>query len=309
MGDRVSTALVRYRGLATRALLRSMGCTEHDVRRSIASGFVHSVRRSWLATTHADPEAVRAVELGGVLSGESALRSMGIWVSQRTGLCVAAPRTASRLPALRQGEYRVFPSSFRWPTGMPWRTDAVTSLVVLAKRVQPFDLIASIDSAVHGGHLTVQGLDELFSRLPRSIGRFRSLVNGKSESGIESILRVAAIQRGWRVQVQVLIDGLGRVDLLIDGWLIVEADGDEFHASRAQRERDRVRDAAAVRCGMRTHRFGYAQVMGDLDGCLDVIADLLAAGPPSRSSWLRPPTGSRMRPATGSLSYRPAVSG
>jgi very-short-patch-repair endonuclease len=192
---------------------------------------------------------------------------------------------------------------------MRWRTDAVTSLVVLAKRVQPLDLIASIDSAVHGGHITVQGLDELFSRLPRSARRLRTLVNGKSESGIESILRVAAIQRGWRVQVQVFIDGLGRADLLVDGWLIVETDGDEFHTSRAQRERDRARDAVAVRCGMRTHRFGYAQVMSDLEGCLDVIADLLAAGPPSHSSQLWFATGSRARPATGSVSYRPAVSG
>ena len=103
----VARALARFGGLATRAQLRQSGCTDHQIRAYIDTGAVRVIRRSWLATAKAPREAVRAVELGGILGGESALRSLGVWVSHDTGLCVAAPRTASRLPVLDDGEYRV----------------------------------------------------------------------------------------------------------------------------------------------------------------------------------------------------------
>lgn len=47
------------------------------------------------------------------------------------------------------------------------------------------------------------------------------------------------------------------MDLLIDGWLVIELDGDEFHDPVA----DRGRNATLVRLGYRIHRFGYDQVI------------------------------------------------
>jgi very-short-patch-repair endonuclease len=279
---RVARTLVRLQGLATRAQLRQNGCTDHEIRDYVAAGFAKTVRRSWLAAPAARREAVRAVELGGILGGESALRSMGVWVSHNTGLCVAAPRTASRLPPLRDGEYRVHPHTFVWPEGIRRRMGVVDALVVLAGRVSYQHLVASIDSALHEGVLSARQLDELFARLPARLRFARALVEPLSASGIETIFRLAAIAVGWHVQVQVDIPGIGLVDHLIDGWLIVETDGDEFHSSRQQRAKDRSRDAAAVRKGMRSHRFGYEQIMNDLDECIEVVADILAAGPPGR---------------------------
>lgn len=282
MDGRAANALARFHGLATRAQLRQSGCTDHEIRAFIESGAVRVVRRSWLASENAPREAVRAVELGGILGGESALRSLGVWVSHDTGLCVAAPRTASRLPELRQGEYRVHPRTFAWPNGVRWRMGVVDALVVLASRVTHEHLIASIDSALHIGVLSARQLDALFTRLPGRLRFVRALVDRRSESGIESIFRVAALHEGWDVQIQVEIAGMGRADHVVNGWLIVETDGDGYHSTRAQRARDRARDAAAVRLGMRAHRFGHDQIMTDLDGCIQVVADILAAGRPFR---------------------------
>lgn len=283
MDARVANTLARFQGLATRNQLRQSGCTDHAIRAFIESGAVRVVRRSWLASANAPPEAVRAVELGGILGGESALRSMGIWVSHHTGLCVAAPRTASRLPELRQGEYRVHPSTFGWPDGVRWRMGVVDALGVLASRVTHEHLIASIDSALHIGVLSARQLDALITRLPGRLRFVRALVDRRSESGIESIFRVGALREGWEVEIQVEIAGVGRADHVIEGWLIVETDGDSFHSSRAQRANDRARDAAAVRRGMRAHRFGHDQIMNDLDACIQVVADILAAGRPFRA--------------------------
>ncbi len=236
------------------------------------------MRRSWLATPSADALAVRAVELGGVLGGETALRSLGVWVSHEGGLCVVAPPTASRLPPTAAGEYRLHPHDFVWPDG--WRTDAVAALAVHTRRVVAVHAIASIDSALHIGALLPQQVDAFFARLPRRYRALGRLIDDRCESGIESILRVAALLEGWQVDVQVQISRIGRVDLLINGWLIIEADGDYWHSSRAQRAADRARDAAAVKLGLRSHRFGHEQIMHDLAGCLDVIRGYLLAGPP-----------------------------
>jgi very-short-patch-repair endonuclease len=271
--------LDRLGGLARRSHLRELGHTEHALRCLIAPGGARPLRRSWLAAPSADPRAVRAIELGGVLSGESALRSLGVWVSHDTGLCIAVPPTASRLPAPRAGEYRVVQHDFTWPRG--WRTDLLSALVVHVQRVETLHAIASIDSALYLGLLLPDQLSELFARLPRRFRRLRTLVDGRCESGIESILRVAAILEGWSVDVQVTISGVGRVDLLINGWLVIEADGDNWHSTREQRERDRVRDAGLVRLGLRSHRFGYRQVMHDLPGCIAVIREYLLAGRPA----------------------------
>jgi very-short-patch-repair endonuclease len=274
----LSSDLARLGGLARRSKLLALGHSPYELRRFVASGAAEPLRRSWLVTPSANPLAVRAVALGGVLGGESALRSLGVWVSGNGGLCVVAPPTASRLPALAPGEYRLRPHDFSWPAG--WRTGAVAALDVLTRRVTTVHAIASIDSALHGGLMPPEHLDALFARLPRRYRALRPLLNGRCESGIESILRVAAQLAGWHVDVQVMIPGIGRVDLLINGWLIIEADGDSWHSSRQQRARDRARDAAAVRRGMRSHRFGHEQIMGDLEGCIEVIRSYLLAGRP-----------------------------
>jgi hypothetical protein len=65
--------------------------------------------------------------------------------------------------------------------------------------------------------------------LPEQLRGIRRQADGRSMSGTESKLRVACISAGLRVDPQASIAHVGFVDLLIDGWLIVEADSREFH--------------------------------------------------------------------------------
>ncbi|GAB3393429.1 hypothetical protein GCM10027568_22480 [Humibacter soli] len=235
------------------------------------------LRRSWIAAPDADPNAVRAVALGGILGGESALRSLGVWVSYDTGLCVAVKPGISRLPRLADGEYRIYPHDYTWPNGIRWRADPVSALVQLALRVEWQHFVASAESAMHSRVIPATRLDDLFARLPRRLARLRSMLDARAESGIESLFRVAALMQGWSVEVQVFIDGVGRVDFVINGWLVIEVDGDQWHSTREQRARDRLREAELVRRGMGSHRFSYDQVMNDIDGCTDVVRTLLAS--------------------------------
>lgn len=271
--------LHRLGGLATRTRLHGLGHSPRGIRTALDRGWCVRVGRSWVALPDADTEAIRAVALRGALGGESALRSYGIWVSHRTGLCVATPRTASRLPALSAGEYRL------WRPGRAdgWRVDVVEALAQHLPRIpDPRHAVATLDSALNRRLLTPAGLDELLARMPRRIRRLRRRLDPTAQSGLETLLRLAMIAEGWRVQSQVRIDGVGRVDLVVDGWLVIEADGASWHDDHESIGLDRERNAALVRRGYRWHRFGYRQIMDDLEGCVAVIRALLAAPPLSR---------------------------
>lgn len=215
-----------------------------------------------------------------MLGGESALRSYGIWVSHDTGTCIATPRTASRLPALRTGEYRLWRDRL---VGERWRVDVVEALAQHLPRIaDPAHAVATLDSALNRRLVTPAELGALMARMPRRVRRLRRHLDAAAESGLESVLRYAIRAESWRVESQVRIDGVGRVDLVIDGWLVIEADGSAWHDDHESVDRDRERNAAIVRLGYRWHRFGHRQILRDLPGCIAVIRALLAAPPLSR---------------------------
>ncbi|MFC9559020.1 endonuclease domain-containing protein [Agromyces sp. NPDC056965] len=266
--------LRRHGGIATRSRLRACGHSPQHIRAAVDGHRVLRVGRSWVALHDANPEAVRAIEVGGILGGESALRSHGIWVSRNDGVCVATARTASRMPPLRESEYRIWCAVSR-RQGV-WRVDVLEALAQFLPRAGRHDAIATIDSALHRGLISSAQLDGLMERMPRRIRRLRNRVDGAAESGLESVLRTAIRDEGWRVESQVVIAGVGRVDLLIDGWLVIEADGSRWHDGHEATERDRERNAALVLRGYRWHRFGHAQIMRHLDQCIAVIRALLS---------------------------------
>jgi very-short-patch-repair endonuclease len=54
--------------------------------------------------------------------------------------------------------------------------------------------------------------------------------------------------------------GLGRVDLVVEDWIVVETDGSAFHDVEVT-ARDRRRDAALIARGLAVLRFRYSQVV------------------------------------------------
>ncbi|GAA1847821.1 endonuclease domain-containing protein [Agromyces salentinus] len=274
--------LRRFGGITTRRRLIALGHAPLALRTAVDAGSIIRLDRSWVALPDANAEARRAVARGGILGGESALRSYGVWVTADGGVCVATARTASRLPPLLAGEYRLWREGVSRGSG-EWRVAPFEALAQYLPRVADrHHLVATLDSALHHGLLAPVQLDELLERMSRRIRRLRTKLDPAAESGLESILRTAIAANGWRVESQVRIAGVGRVDLLVDGWLVVEADGSAWHDHHEAIERDRQRNSALVLRGYRWHRFGARQVLHELDRCIAVIRALLASGPPRR---------------------------
>jgi hypothetical protein len=137
------------------------------------------------------------------------------------------------------------------------------ALICTSRTADRQQFIASLESAVHQRALARAEVPALIAALPQRFATLACELDFGAESGLETIARLRIGPLAKSVQTQVEITGIGRngrrgrVDLLINGWLVIELDGDEFH-DPAQ---DRIRDAVLVRLGYRVHRFGYDQIM------------------------------------------------
>ena len=103
------------------------------------------------------------------------------------------------------------------------------------------------------------------SRLPR-LREALSLSSERARSILETVARLQLIDMGLTPQVGVWIEGVGEVDMIILGFIIIEVDGWAFHSSKEQREKDLKRDRELLRRGYVVLRFTYDDVMnGDFE--------------------------------------------
>ncbi|RWR25225.1 hypothetical protein D8Y24_02740 [Agrococcus lahaulensis] len=272
----LSADLVASGGAARRAALHALGHSYRAIGRAVARGDADAIGRSWVVLPGANPSIRAALSSGGVLGGATALRSYGVWVTHLPALQVAT-RPHANPGAPTEGE-RIW-GTFELDEH-EWRVSVVDALAQHCARVPREHAIAAIDSALHQGLIDQSALDRLFSLLPQRCGPWRRHLDATAESGLESLLRVPCRDRGWRVEAQVPAPGGGRSDLLIDGWLYVEADGSEWHDDPRQAAKDRLRNSAITAEGGRWLRFGYRDVVHGTTRTLQVIELVLMQGRP-----------------------------
>lgn len=278
--------MVRFGYLATRVQLRALGHTSLQLQRASADHIVWPIGRSWLAHPGADHAAMRAVALHGRLAASSALASHGVWVTRSSGLWVGTATHASRPGPVGPNEHRLWVrEQFPDRSDQRWRVSVADSLLQLAQLgpstdAADADLIASTDSALRQRLLTPDLVDVLFAAMPRRVRRLQKRLNARADSGLETLMRLAAEDEGWNVQIQIVIDRVGRVDMVIDGWLVIELDGKRWHDDDSSWEGDARRDAELILLGYRYHRFRHSQVLNEMPMCLAVIRTILASGRP-----------------------------
>jgi len=212
---------------------------------------------------------VEAARLGGRLDCLSLLTGMGVFVLRCESLHVQFDAHATRLPTRPAGVRAHWRRSLAG-AGSP----VVNPVEALAQSVTcqgSRAAIATLDSAWHLGIVDREGIAEVFERLPQRFQVLRGLLDPRCEAGTESLVRLMLRSIGCRFELQVRLDGVGRVDFVVDEWLIVECDSREFHSSWEMHENDRRRDAAALERGYATVRVLAADVFSRPD---DVAAQL-----------------------------------
>ncbi|NQX29366.1 DUF559 domain-containing protein [Microbacteriaceae bacterium VKM Ac-2854] len=240
-----------------------------------ARGF-ERLRPGWFAQPNATAIEKEAARIGGRISCISLLEEIGAFRPPEKRLHLAVKPTASRIEpgdgvALHWGQ-RV-----QAPSNSLVRVDPSEALGH-ALQCQPADMaIAIVDSILQKRLMTRRDVDAVFAAMPRRLQRLRSFVDAQSESGIESLTRFRLAAGGIDCELQVVISGVGRVDLLIDGWLVIELDGGTHDTDDAI-ARDRIRDVESQVGGYTVLRFRYRQVIYDWDYVETKIRARLARG-------------------------------
>ena len=296
-------AFLSARGLAEHGLSR------HTVSKLVAAGSLLRLRNGRYVHADAHEALIRAGRLGGRLDCVSLLSALGIFVRDARGFHVQFEPGTTRLPA------RPAHVVAHWRRSSVARStlaaDIVEALAQACRCQSPRDAVATLDSAWHHRLIDEEGIAAVFARLPRRYAVLRGLLDPRSESGVETLMRLLLRGLGADVQVQCRIDGVGRVDLVVDGWLIVECDSKAFHQGWQAQKHDRSRDLAAAALGYTTVRPVAEDILFRPDDVLAAMKAVLAhrslRGRPQKSTDPRQDRGrraSKMKSGTGSVELR-----
>ncbi|MDQ4214292.1 type IV toxin-antitoxin system AbiEi family antitoxin domain-containing protein [Microbacterium capsulatum] len=264
-------ALLEIRGVARGVDLRAFGCTRNHLATAVARGEIHRVRDGVFASHTAPPEVVTAAAHGGALTCAKALHHRGIWTlaeDDRPHVWLGAGGRPHPHPDCRCVVH------FRAGTMRLGLADVEHALIHAFHCHGDEFFFAAFESAWNKMLIGSAARSRIRAALPTAGRWLVDLARPDAESGLESILRLRLHLLGIRLECQVRIPDVGRVDFVIEGRIILEADGKGNHDGLSHRHRDLQRDAAASRHGYETLRFDYAMIIHDWD---TVLAAILAA--------------------------------
>ena len=226
------------------------------------------------------PGAERAVVLarihGGLLSCQAAMRYYGLPVAQgveQVHLVVAA---GGQLSAVGR---EVLHGDRSWtrisPTSYPVQPLPEALARFLRCHVLDDSPLIALDAALHDERVTAEQVRGLL----RGPGSARALArldraSDRARSPLETLARMDLEAAGLSFEDGVEIEGVGEVDLVVEGWVVVELDGYTYHCDEYQFGLDRWRDRRLVARGFLPLRFTrkdvYAhQVVPDVQRALE----------------------------------------
>ncbi|MBO0980363.1 endonuclease domain-containing protein [Microbacterium sp. SD291] len=215
---------------------------------------------------------ITAVRIGGRLACLTLLRMLGVFVMTEPGLHVHVPPHLSRSRARRPSTAKLHWSDCT-EEGLDHAVSVWDAVRQSVRCQSPRDAIATLDSVLHHRLLTREHLVRIFEELPARFQMLLPLVDGSAESGPETFMRLILRALGLRFETQVELAGVGRVDFVVEGWLIIECDSREFHEGWDRQVADRERDLAAAGLGYVTIRILAADIFNKRD---EVRAAILA---------------------------------
>lgn len=154
---------------------------------------------------------------------------------------------------------------------------ALPDVLIHALRCLPFaHALVMVECAVLRGDVA---LDFLRIHLPgKRNAAARAVLNWVdrgADSLLETLTRTYFRQAGIRVECQVYLERVGYVDLLLDGWLVVELDGGH-HADWEQVKKDNRRNNESVVQGFTVLRYYYQDVVYNHGAMVAEVLGVLA---------------------------------
>lgn len=273
--------------LARTSSLRRLGHSPTQLQAAVADGALVRPVRGWVATPLAERDAVIAALHGGALTSASALGSRRVWRGLDRSIHVLVPPNSpgrvsrAAVPLTEFAAPRPLTAGVvrhwgwqHWPVrALDWRVSVVDALAAFARDTDVEHFVAALDSALYTREIHPFEVARLFGVLPARLQGARSLVDGRAESGTESIARLRFGRVARTVEIQVTV-GRHRIDILLDGWLAVEIDSEEWHSGN--RVEDLRKSTWLTAQGYRVEHYDYQQVMNEWEWVERAVREALA---------------------------------
>lgn len=278
MVEAVVQVLAGLGGAAHWRELRSAGASWYGLWLAVLDGAVERMRRGAYALPTADPTLRHAVRLGGLLCCTSAAVSLGLPVLFSHGVHVVVPRGWSH--AHLHG-VEVHRRDLDADDKASVTTSLLRTVLDCARELPLREAVVICDAALRRGLDQSSLRDAARAARGKGAAAIRAAVahaDARAESPLESCLRLLAARLG-SVEPQVWIAGVGRVDMVVDGWLVLEADGFEHHSDRRSYREDRRRANALVAAGYTLLRFSYEDIVHREGATAELVRAVVARGP------------------------------
>lgn len=284
-------ALEEFGGAARRADLLLVRVPERSLRQSVLEGRVERVGDGTYALPWAPREVALAQLFRPSLGCVTACEHWGLPLWERNDtphLIVPRARSCSRRSDREVGQVVMHRTSMPIPNRL-W-VSVAQAIDQAGWCTSPVGQRVLVDAALHAGVLLPGDLAHFEARDDRRRAWLRRMASGAAESPLETVARVAMATAGFRIEEQVIVPGVGRVDFVVEDTCAVEVDGWQFHQGREAFERDRARDRRMLARGVPVMRFTARELKADPRAVVMQISQVVGRAPWShlerRLAWV-----------------------
>lgn len=265
--------LIQLGGVARTGQLLAAGYSRTDIAH-LADAGARQLRRGVFALPDCRPELMAAVRHNARVSCASAAGHYGLWLRE-------APARHHLACNHGHGEGFVRHRTVRFDGHPALPLAAIEDVVLHAMNcLAPPASTAMATSAMrlHGVPLELLKDQLLGDRSGPALKALR-LLDLRAESIVEVDAQHLFTINGIGYDAQVYLPGIGRVDFLLEGFLIVEVDGFAFHSNRESLRRDLGRNNASTLQGFAVLRYMPEHIWFEPERVLAEIRAVLGRGP------------------------------
>jgi very-short-patch-repair endonuclease len=262
-------------GAAHRAELLNAGVPERSLRRSVLDGRVERFGHGTYSLPRAAPEVATARLFRASLGCVTACEHWGlpVWENHDVPhLVVPRGRSSSRRNTRELTRAVVHRTSTPLPNRL-W-VPVAQAIDQAGWCTSPVGQLVLVDAALHAGVLMPGDLAHFEERDARRRAWLGRVASGAAESPLETVARASLVTAGLAVREQVVVPGVGRVDLVVEDAVAVELDGWEFHRSREAFERDRARDRLLLARSVPVMRFTARELRERPQALVEQVAEV-----------------------------------
>jgi hypothetical protein len=258
--------------IVSRDQLISHGATGKVLTHAVKSHQLIRARRDHYALPTESNHVISAVRVGGRLDCVSSLAQAGIFAFDTSVTHVRLDHQMSRMRSTRSrfipltGHNRQNVNLHWWPlaaeeNAINYSVGIKDALAATLRCQQDWHALASLDNALHLGAVSPDAVPRLFEDAPDRVQYLRSRVDGRAEAGQETVLRMIVLDAGLNCDLQVVVPEVGRVDMVVEGCLVLEADSRQAHDGWEHHVRDRRRDLLLAQRHYMSLRPAYQHTM------------------------------------------------